>query len=620
MHWVVLEGYDARSVRIIDPEVGPSTVGWGEAERLYGGITLVLEPGPGFATGSDDTPLLRDLRSRLRPARAGIALGIVAGLFLLVPGLVLPLVVTQLATAVLQPKSGGNPVPLLAALLLSCGLIGVLTLLQGWFLSRVQARLTASGSFRVVDHLLRLPVGYFSQRPDGMAVARLDQVYFVYWLLSGPLVSAGVAAVGLIAYGVVMVAFSPLLAGVMIGAMVLNVVVLILVFRRRREINLVQLRQGTRLAGLSTGVLSNLEAVKASGGDDAAFERWAGHQASYLLAGQKVGQSNNAWATVPVLLATLTSVTLIVLGAMSVMAGTLSLGVLVGFQALATSFLAPVSQIATLMRQSQTARARLAEVNDVLQSPPDPGFTPAGAGGVTTPLRGALEVRGVEFGYAHTDQPVVTGVDLTLSPGSRVALVGGSGSGKSTLVKLILGLHEPWSGEILFDGHPRREWDRRHLTRAVSFVDQRIMLFQGTVRTTSPCGTTPSPQTSSLLPPATPASTTTSSAGPGATTPRSRRAGATSAAGSVSAWRSPGPSSSTPPSSCSTRPRAPSTPRPRSASTATCDAEERRASSSRTGSARSATATRSSSSRGDGWSSGGPTTSSCWRADATRSW
>lgn len=619
-HWVVLEGYDARSVRIIDPEVGPSTVRWGEAERLYGGITLVLEPGPGSATGSDDTPLLRDLRSRLGPARAGIALGIVAGLFLLVPGLALPLVVTQLATAVLQPKSGGNPVPLLAALLLSCGLIGVLTLLQGWFLSRVQARLTASGSFRVVDHLLRLPVGYFSQRPDGMAVARLDQVYFVYWLLSGPLVSAGVAAVGLIAYGVVMVAFSPLLAGVMIGAMVLNVVVLILVFRRRRELNLVQLRQGTRLAGLSTGVLSNLEAVKASGGDDAAFERWAGHQASYLLAGQKVGQSNNAWATVPVLLATLTSVTLIVLGAMSVMAGTLSLGVLVGFQALATSFLAPVSQIATLMRQSQTARARLAEVNDVLQSPPDPGFTPAAAGGVTTPLRGALEVRGVEFGYAHTDQPVVTGVDLTLSPGSRVALVGGSGSGKSTLVKLILGLHEPWSGEILFDGHPRREWDRRHLTRAVSFVDQRIMLFQGTVRDNLTLWDHAIP-TDQLIAAARDAcihDDIVSRAGGYDT--EVQEGGRNFSGGQRQRLEIARASSSTPPSSCSTRQRAPSTPRPRSSSTATCDAEERRASSSRTGSARSATATRSSSSRGDGWSSGGPTTSSCWRADATRSW
>ncbi|MEP6629751.1 MAG: ATP-binding cassette domain-containing protein [Lapillicoccus sp.] len=489
-HWVVVEAYGRDALRIIDPEMGPVTVPRAEAERLYGGMTIRLEPGPAFTTGSRGTPLMRDLKARLRPARPGIVLGMLAGLFLLVPGLVLPLLITQLASAVFEPTGGRNPLPLVTALLASSALVGVLTLLQGWFLSRVQARLTAAGSFRLVDHLLHLPVRYFAQRSDGMAASRLDQVYFVYYLLTGPLIGAGVAVVGLVAYGAVMVALSPLLAAVVIGALLVNVAVLVVIARRRREINLLQLRQGSRLAGLSVSVVSNIEAVKASGGDDAAFERWAGHQASYLLAGQKVGRLNNGPAAIPLLMATLTSVVLIVVGAMAVIDGTLSLGVLVGFQALATSFLTPLNQLATLLRQARTARARLAEVNDVLDTPTDPGFPRRAAGssaapadaGLTTPLQGSLEVRGLAFGYARRSGPVVSGIDLRLVPGSRVALVGGSGSGKSTLVKLVLGLHEPWSGQILFDGRPRREWDRRHLTRAVSFVDQRIMLFQGTVR------------------------------------------------------------------------------------------------------------------------------------------
>ncbi len=484
--WVVLEGYDDAALRLIDPDVGFCTVHRDDAERLYRGTAIAAEPGPAFTTGSADTSVVRDLRRRLRPARVGIYLAIVAGLFLLVPGLVLPLVVTQLATAVLEPRSGGNVVPLLAALVVSTVLVGVLTLLQGWFQARVQARVTVAGSFRLVDHLLRLPVRYFAQRPDGMAAARLEQVYFVHWLLTGPLISAGVAVVGLVVYGVVMVAFSPLLAAVVVGALLLNVTLLVVIATRRRELNLVLVRQGTRLTGLSVGVLSNVEAIKASGGDDAAFERWAGHQADYLQAGQKVGRLNNIPAAVPVLLAALTSLVLVTVGAAAVIDGSLSLGVLVGFQALATSFLLPIGRLATLLRQAQTARARLAEVNDILQTPQDPAFALASptttATGLTTPLRGALDVRRVEFGYARTGDPVVSDVSLALRPGTRVALVGGSGSGKSTVVKLVLGLHEPWSGEVLFDGHPRADWDRRHLTQAVACVDQRVLLFEGTVR------------------------------------------------------------------------------------------------------------------------------------------
>ena len=484
-HWVVLEGFTADAVLINDPAEGRRKVSIEEAQRSYSGISLAMSPGEGFVKGGSRHGWIKDLFTRTQVGRAGFILAAIAGLFLVVPGVLVPLFTTVFVNTEFSSATPSNPTNLLVAVAVAALLIGLLTLVQQMFLARLQTRLTVSGSYRMVDHLLHLPVQFFTQRFPGVLVGRLDQIDSISTLLAGPLVTSGVSLVGLLIYAVAMMIYSPLLALIAIAASLINVLALLYVARARDSANQLQLRENARLNGLGMSTVSSIEAVKTAGAEDSAFERWAGFQARYLLASQQMGKLTNGLSVVPSTLASVTSVLVLTIGGLEVMSGALSLGVLVGFQALMTSFLSPISEMVNLATQTQTAQGQLVQINDVLSNERDRQFaaTPtATAAPGEVRLQGRLELRNVTFGYNRTSPPVVSDFNLRVEAGQRVALVGGTGSGKTTIVRLIMGLYEPWEGEVLFDGRPRSEWERSLITTSVAFVDQQIMLFAGSVR------------------------------------------------------------------------------------------------------------------------------------------
>jgi ABC-type bacteriocin/lantibiotic exporter with double-glycine peptidase domain len=122
-------------------------------------------------------------------------------------------------------------------------------------------------------------------------------------------------------------------------------------------------------------------------------------------------------------------------------------------------------------------------LDDVLRYDVDQRFTHAlpAEGSERVKLSGKIEIQNLTFGYNRLSPPLIEDFHLSVEAGSRVALVGGSGSGKSTIAKLIAGLYQPWSGEILFDGKPREDIPRAVMTNSVSMVDQDIFVFHGTV-------------------------------------------------------------------------------------------------------------------------------------------
>jgi ABC-type bacteriocin/lantibiotic exporter with double-glycine peptidase domain len=239
-----------------------------------------------------------------------------------------------------------------------------------------------------------------------------------------------------------------------------------------------------------------IESVKATGSESDLMIRWTGAQARVVSGEQHLGAYDTILFALPPLLATLTTIAVLGLGGRQVAMGSLSIGALVVFQTLLASFNQPFRDLARLGSQVQELRADLDRIDDVRHHRIDPVFEgpPAWPAGMETQTRrgqplpsprlsGHLELRDVIFGYNRTvEEPLIKGFSLIVRPGQRIALVGGSGSGKTTIARLISGLYQPWSGLILHDGKPIAEIPRELFVNSVAMVDERIAMFQGTVR------------------------------------------------------------------------------------------------------------------------------------------
>jgi ATP-binding cassette subfamily C protein len=159
---------------------------------------------------------------------------------------------------------------------------------------------------------------------------------------------------------------------------------------------------------------------------------------------------------------------------------------LIAFQSLMQSFLAPVIRLIDFGATLQELQTSLYQLDDVLNNPALPEAEPVPSQHLITPktfrLQGEVQVHHVTFHHSPVSPPIIEDVSFSLTPGKRVAVVGSSGSGKSTLAKLVAGLYEPTAGEIRCDGVRWSQVPRAVLTHSIAMVDQEIAFFAGTLR------------------------------------------------------------------------------------------------------------------------------------------
>ncbi|KRG62898.1 ABC transporter [Stenotrophomonas humi] len=244
------------------------------------------------------------------------------------------------------------------------------------------------------------------------------------------------------------------------------------------------LRESSLKQGVLVESIEGLETLKATGGQAHMQRRWEHFSALQSATSMKSKRLSSAATGTVTLLQQLQTVALVITGVYLISDGTMTMGALIGTVMLAGRATAPLGQVIGLAVRFQQAKAALSSLNRLMELPVDRDVERDYLPNPT--LTGQLTLKGVGFAYPappmQPNPPVLTGINLTINPGERVAILGRIGSGKSTLLRVMSRLYAPVDGQMFSDGLDVNQVDPADWRRTVGFVSQDARLFYGTLR------------------------------------------------------------------------------------------------------------------------------------------
>ncbi len=341
--------------------------------------------------------------------------------------------------------------------------------------NRVDAVLAAA----VFDHLFKLPPRYFEKRPTGVISARLHGVETIREFIASAAVTLVLDLPFLLIFVGIMFWYSVKLTLIVLALLAVVVIVSVVIAPLfQAQLNHLFML-GARNQAFLTEYISGVETVKSLQMEPQLKQRFSDYLADYLHATFKTKQLANTYSTFATTLDQFMSLLILVVGAYTVMSSTeFTIGMLVAFQMFAGKLSQPMMRLVGLWQQFQQANLSVKRLGDVMNAPTEPySIVPARM----NEGKGHIEIQGLAFRHGDKLPYLYKDFNVTIAPGSTVAIMGPSGSGKSTFAKLLQGFYQPSDGVIKIDGTDIQNLSANELRNYFGVVPQETVLFSGTI-------------------------------------------------------------------------------------------------------------------------------------------
>ena len=345
------------------------------------------------------------------------------------------------------------------------------------------ARLIISRASAYLWSVMKLPMTRLTQFTPGELVARYNSITKTVFSLDSSLPAIALFVIPVINCGLIAF-FNWKLAVVQVSSILLLLYVMRRTSKLQKKIAMSLEVTEAQLQNVTMTGMSNLETIKSLGDEQFFFSRWESVYAQSMNARVTTTTNTVFLSAIPLLVLQLTNAIAVCLGTWLILQGELTPGMLLASQGLISESIYPINKTIDsimVMLRAHSSISRIKEVTDAGDKAPGLRLPHRGDLPDVAKLTGEIELRDVTFGYDRSLPPILNHFSLKIKAGERIALVGPSGCGKSTVLSLVSGLYEPWEGEVLFDGKPRKAIDRMTFVNSVSVINQDVTLFEGTI-------------------------------------------------------------------------------------------------------------------------------------------
>jgi ABC-type bacteriocin/lantibiotic exporter with double-glycine peptidase domain len=478
-HFVVFDRIVNGAIRIVDPATGPRDVPLDQFGKAFTGVAIELIPTDRFTKIKREKGRLTRYVQELMSEKGLFSRIIIISLALRLIALALPLITGMIIDQVV-PRADYD---LLYVVLASIGGMTLFNLIADivrmHLLLHLRIALDTRMTLGFLDHMVSLPFQFFQRRSTGDLMMRVDSNGIVRETVTGKSMSAVLDGVFVLLYAIVIFYVSPLLGVITIVMAALEALVFLCARPTYLRLQAADLDKQAKTHSYMIQMLGGMETLKCAGAERLGVEKWSNLYTDQLNVALRRARVSAYVDGLRGAVASLGPLLILTIGAVNVMSGKMTLGMMLAMNSLATSLFTPLSALVSSALDLQLVQSHMDRIDDVLQTPLEQDRDAVAA---PSRLRGQVTVRNLSFKYGDQAPLVVQDVSLDITPGMSVALVGPSGSGKSTLLNILAGLYKPATGDVTYDGRPLHDMDVRAVRQQIGIVPQHPFIFGGSLR------------------------------------------------------------------------------------------------------------------------------------------